>query len=258
MFNNKQNFASIIFIVASFFLRHLEANEIRTEFYPHAEIPKQCEEFCKGDCTVIKLVEWPPNRNISVTITPLFSVKQEKKSELTISSEASIMYIDSTGYTPGCPVTFIFQDGKKKELKKEITVVPNRLFVKSPVDNAQIEATIVQASPAVYNFQFTGFIENEELLFRSSSYDEQFETKLQLSKNILTTMPGVINKQGGIARLSFTRASGEILKLELPWGWEWMKYCMYYDENGETKSIVETDEFLNNNPKIDEYFRSKR
>lgn len=74
----------------------------------------------------------------------------------------------------------------------------------------------------------------------------------------MSLMPGVLNKQGGITRLSLTRSSGEVLKLELPWGWEWIKYCLYYDENGKVKSLVETDEFLKDNPKIAEYFRSKR
>lgn len=240
------------------FLNNLDAIQIKTEFYRCDEIPKQYEKLCpvEGDyCTLIFLEGWPQGREVYVT--EIEGTVLKKKKNLGSFKGDAFFCFDSKGYIPGCPIKLDFKDSKK--LKKEIIFVPNRILVKSINDKAQIEATILSANPCSYRIEFTGFNEKENIFIKSSSYNEQIEMNPQIDKeSSILIMPGVINKDGGIGRLSFRRPSGEILKMELPWGWEWMKYSLYYDEKGKIKSIVDQEGFLKENPKIAEYFNSIR
>jgi len=256
-----RKFLFLSFLALSLSFHHLEAFKIRTEYYLKEQVPKEYEELTRGrlgeNYTLIFLEEISPNRTLFIQEKALLSKEIRELSSFR-TNEKNILVIEPLGYAPGVPVTFTFKDSKKKSCKKEITVVPHRLYVKSSVDHAQIEATLIQPHPAVYTVKCTGFAKNEELLFTSVAYGEKIERKIQVSDTSLCLMPGVVNEEGGITRLSFARPSGEVLKLELPWGWEWMKYALYYDVNGEPKSIVESEEFSKRFPVVASYFRSKR
>jgi hypothetical protein len=248
-------------IMINAFLSSLGALQVKAEFYPAQHIPQEYKEFSDGsDCTAITLKEWPIDSLISILETRLFQSKETNEKGLLKPEEGldPVHLVSALGYTPGFPVTFTFKDSRKG-LKEEITIIPNRIYVSSPIDHAQIEAKLIQRSPANYSLVFEGFGEGEELLFRSCSYQEQIEQKLQFNKGFsFSVMPGVINKQGGIARLSFIRQSGEILKLELPWGLEWLKYLLFYDKDQAIRSLIDVPEFRKQNPKIAEYFDAKR
>jgi hypothetical protein len=237
----------------------LEAIQIKTEFYPAGTIPKKYEQGDEGGSFIILNLEgWPANSKISLVEERLTNPKKSKCSEMRTQKGMSTLHgISSKGYVPGEPVKFTFKDSKHR-LNEEITIIPNPIYVVSAADNARIEAKLSELSPVIYNIVFEGFGKDEDLLYKASSYDEHVESKFQCNNNMLVMyMPGVINKTGGIAKLSITRSSGEILALELPWGMEWIKYFLYYDDEGKTQSIINDKEFLQKNPKIANYFNSQ-
>lgn len=240
----------LMMILMSACLSHLAA-VIKKEVYPFGALSET------GDMTILTLEDWPVGK-VNVTEKRLLSKETKKLPVLKVTKGVdSMAVVSSLGYTPGVPVTYTFEHSEKG-LKEEITFVPNRIFVKSSVDNAQIEAKLISESPAMYDLELEGF-GDEALTLRSVSYDEVLESKFPIKeKTISMYLPGVIGKKGGISRLSFTRPSGEVLKLELPWGLEWMKYNLYYDRDGKPKSYTEHPEFQSQFPEMVEYFNSKR
>lgn len=250
MFKIQKFFVGVL--VMNVCLSHLTA-EIKKEVYPFGALSET------GDITVLTLKNWPAGI-INVTEKQLKLSKEIKELpslQLTKNNLNPTLTISALGYIPGVPVVYIFRN-IEKGFREEITLVPNRIFVKSSVDNAQIEATLTLESPVTYNLDLQGFAE-KELVLKSVSYHEVLESKFPISEKALSAyMPGVIGKKGGISRLSFTRPTGEVLKLELPWGVEWLKYFLYYDENGKPKSIIEHPDFQKENPAMVEYFNSKR
>ncbi len=248
MFKIRRFFVTMI--VMSACLSSLTA-VIKKEVYPFGALSET------GDMTILTLQDWPVGK-VNVTEKRLLLKKTNALPVLKVTKGVdSTVAVSSLGFTPGVPVTYTFEHSEKA-LKEEITFVPNRLFVKSSIDNALIEATLTLESPVTYDLDLEGF-GKEELTLKSISYDEVLESKFPINEKSMTMyMPGVIGKKGGISRLSFTRPSGEVLKLELPWGLEWLKYNLYYDENGRPKSITEHPEFQKESPEIVEYFNSKR
>lgn len=235
----------------------LFAIEIISEFYPAGQIPKEFDVPNQGDLTLLQLKSWPTSNAISITENRNNSSKSTEKGKVPPGENSNFRYaVYSLGYFPGEPVKFTFQDSRKK-ISQAITVIPNRLLVKSDLDNATIEAQIVQMTlPFTYKIEFKGFGKNEVFLLESSSYDEVMKKEFP-NPGVMNFMPGVVGKLGGIAQLSIQRPSGEHLKLELPWGIEMMKYILYYD-NGQIKSVIDNQEFLKSKPEIDAYFKSKR
>lgn len=246
-------------VIMNAFLSHLEAVQIKTESYLAENLPDEYKKVSDGgDCTIITLQGYPPKTVISVDEMRLMpeGVITNKGSKNMPDGGTYVWIVSSNGYIPGLPVTFLFKDIKRK-LTEKVTVIPSRLYVKSPVDNAEIEAKLIQPNPACYQIQLKGFAATEELGFQSTSYDEVIEYKIPCDKDVfLTTMPGVINKPGGVATLRITRPSGEVLKLELPWGWEWMRYTLFYDKDGTVKSIIEIKDFRKKYPGPAKYFFS--
>lgn len=248
-------------MVALPFMSNLEAGvQIESTYYPAETVPSKYKAD-NQDCTVIELEGWPKNRTINVFETSLTrpdTVKQENTLKSLDGSEKIVLVVSSIGYIPGDQVTYEFKDSKRR-LSKKITITPNPIYAKSSIDSAKIEAKLVGISPANYSFVLEGFGQGEELLFKSISYDECIEYKLKYDKKtVMKIMPGVINKKGGIDRVSFTRPSGEVLKVELPWGLEWIKYCLYYDKDRSARSVLEDEKFQKENPEIIEYFKTKR
>lgn len=237
----------------------LGAIEITTQFYPANKIPKEFDKFPDGgDITVLFLDGWPEDSIITLTEKGLAGETKKRGSFKIEKGVRPVQIISSVGYMPGIPVTFTFSE-VDKGIKEKITLIPNRLMVKSTHDDAFIEVKLVEPNPANYRITFEGFKKDEEITFRSTSYDEKLESKYQISDNFAYLyMPGVVNKLGGIARLSFTRMNGEDLKLEVPWGMEWLKYIQYYDKDGKAKPFIESPDFRKDFPDAAQYFDSKR
>lgn len=246
--------ASAVF--ASVFLTNLNALEVEIKFYEKGAVPKEYLQD-EGDSTVISIKDWPSNNKVTIfEDNPLFNQKNKKVGELMPFEGKVVLAISSLGYVPGVPLTFTFVDQRKKH-KEKVTFIPNRLYVKSPVDGATIEAKLLNYQPANYKICAEGIAKEEVIQFKSNSYDEagggEWPSSVQFH-----FMPGVVNKPGGIARISFIRPSGEVLFMELPWGLEWMKYLKYTDSNGQVTSCLEMNEFRKANPQIVKYFESVR
>ena len=242
----------LMMIMMSGCLSHLAA-KITTEF-------RQLGEFSEmKDITILRLIDWPINTYAHTSEKQLLLPESKKLHSLKATEKGTypILVVSSVGYFPGVPVTYTFEN-IEKGLKEEITVVPNRVLVKSLIDNAQIEAKLISEYPAMYHLDLEGF-GKEELTLKSVSYGEVLGSKFPINEKSMTIYtPGVIGKEGGIGRISFTRASGEVLKLELPWGVEWMKHHLYYDENGKPKPSIEHPNFPKLYPEMFEYFNSER
>lgn len=244
-------------IIANAIVNYVEATQLTTEFYPASNIPKEYQEFADGgDFTIINLEDWPSNNSISVFEKRLTAPKTEQHSSLKAETdETPKLVISSRGHIPGDPVIYTFKDSKTS---KEITIVPNHLNVKSRRDGATVEARIASIHPVHYAIELNGFKKDEEILFKSHSYDEVIKRKITIQATQgIGFMPEVIGKDGGVARISVMRSSGEILNLEVPWGYEWMKYLVYYDDEGKVKTIFDQEEILKENPRIYNYFKSR-
>jgi len=230
--------------------------EITSKFYPSGQIPQELYLPDQGHLTLFEIQGWPKDSTISFIETrPFLNITTEKNKAPPGDKSKYYWTVYSIGYYPGEPVSFTFED-KRKKISKKVTVVPNRLYAESPFDHAVIEAQILQMSlPFTYKIEFKGFAENEKLLLESSSYDEEIRHEFP-NPGVITFMPGVVEKLGGIAQFCIQRPSGEKLKLELPWGVEMIKYIIYL-ENGQAKSVLDNPQYMKNNPEIDLYFKTQ-
>lgn len=247
-------------MMATGFLNSLEAVQVTSQVYKAKSLPEEYRKLCdSGEYqTIIKLEKWPPNSVIDIYEDRLMSAPEIKRlGNLKTGSWAAMQIVSSLGYIPAEPVTLMFKDSKNK-LDKKISVVPNPLYVKSPVDYAVVEVALCQLYPVSYNVELKGFKKGEELLIKSTSYDESWEHRHKVDEAKFIYMPGVVDKKGGVARLEIIRPSGEVLSLELPWGLEWLKYMLLYDQDGKMKSIVEEEEYRKQNPEVAKYFDSQR
>lgn len=249
------NLALASVAIASGFLSPLEAIQISSKMYQIENLPEEYKKLCDGGKyqTIVELDQWPANSEIEVYVSRLSAPKIKKLGILNVERQKPVQGISSLGYLPAEPVILSYRDSKKK-IDEKITVFPNPLYTKSPNDNAIVEAKLYQLEPIAYNVEFRDFKEGEEVLIKSSSYHESLEQKCKVDKLNFMYMPGVLGKEGGIARLEFIRSSGEILSLELPWGLECIKYQLFYDKDGKVKSIVENEEYRKKNPKVARYF----
>lgn len=257
MFEIKSKFVVVSAIIINAWVSHLSAVELVTEFYTAETKPKEYESG-EGDCTVVAIKGWPTG-TITITAEQQLIAKEISKNSMpSIKGRESLLVIGASGYIPGIPVRFTLQDSKNS-LKKEITLIPYRIYAKSLSDAAQIEAKVIAIEPVTYAFEFEGFGKNEEVVILLSSYGEKIKEKIQINRSrSILFMPEVEGKRGGIARLCIKRPSGEILKLALPWGLEWIKYLQYFDKDGSIKTLIETELFQKQSPDIMEYFKAKR
>lgn len=261
MLKNSLSFINCCVIALSF-TNHIGASPaINTEFYPSNAIPKEfASGSVGGDLTILSLEDWPENMKISQYETRLSKPKEKNKlGEITTQKgQTPVFAISSMGYIPGEPVTFEFADSNFL-LSQKITVIPSPIYAKNLSGSSRIEAKLTMLYPANYDIVFEGFKNGEELTVKSTSYDEHMEYKIIFDKkNGMAHMPGVINKKGGVNKVEFVTQSGEIYKLELPWGLEWIKYNLFYDTDGKIKSIIEDSRFRAENPEIAKYFDSNR
>lgn len=238
-------------------LSFLEGGDFITEYFTEGNIPKQLSQYSdQGDLTVITIRGWPAYGEIILYESSLIKGKTLKTTFSKSRGEDVVSLIGSIGYIPGLSINYTYKNSKNR-LTKEIKFIPARILAKSIKDHAEIEAELVSFHPVMYRIYLRGFSPNEELVYRSKSYHEVNEGKIN-STSIFVTLPEVIGKRGGVEELSLIRPSGEILRLELPWGLEWTKYNKYYDKDGSVITLSEDPEFLKENPEIAEYFASPR
>jgi hypothetical protein len=249
----------IMALISLGLISDLRAVDMKMEFYKADNIPAEYKKLSYGfDCTVIILDGLPSNRNISV-----FQGRREcedydmkKLGMLPLNNGKGFLVTSAIGYLPGELVKLELKDDKRTY--KEIFIVPCPIYAKSLHDNAIIKAIIQEKSPVMYSIAFEGFKENEKILFKSFSYNECVESDFVINKNFsMMTMPAVINKKGGIAKINIIRSSGEVLEIELPWGLEWMKYA-YYLDNGKVVNFFDDAKTREEFPEIDEYFKSQQ
>lgn len=245
----------LLIVICSLLIGKLSAIELIKEFYPSGNIPKEFEYFTKeGSITTIELKGWPNVEIIDIIEKNLLE-KRTKKIGILKSGKGinPRLVLSSDGYIPGFPMTYVF---KSPKVNREITIIPNKIFIKSKLDHARIEAKVTNFNPAAYEIIFEDFADNEKLVCKTISYDEVIEHKITFKqKQTMMLFPEVINKNGGVAHLSLFRPSGEILKLELPYGLEWLSFIKGLDENGNVKGVID---FLDSMPpNVREYFKDR-
>lgn len=168
------------------------------------------------------------------------------------SSDELAFAIGSKGYIPGLPVTFTFTTSTSK-VTKQLTIIPARLIATSNKDNAAIEAKIVKVLPPTYSIVASGFEDGEILKSQAISF-ENSRNNLMTGDKLTKFAPDMQGKRGGVAKFLVRRPSGEKLTLELPWGYEWMRYLGYTDTDGSTKFLIDNPENLKHDPEMLKYF----
>lgn len=217
------------------------------------------QEF--GDyVTILTINDWPVDQGDAHIFEKRSTAPTKKERPvLKISPEKQVVQlrVNSSGYLPGEPTTFTFKNSKNKIIE-EINITPYPILAKSTQDTAQIGA--------VYNFEtnnytvtLTGFKQDEMLLIKSRSYNEKFEhNETFLNTKQILYLPQVIGKDGGVAKFSVTRPSGETLSLEIPWGLEFLRYVFCYDGQGKAIPCIENPEFIQMDPKAAKYFKKSK
>lgn len=218
----------------------LSSLQFETEFFPELLIPNQYKKNNFGDLTIIH-VTGLPDKVINVVEKSIFPSKPKQGPRILPCSEYKF-YVTALGFLPGLPVTYTFQDDLDQSYG-EITIIPNKIYSESLTNKARIEAKLISLSPANYEIIFENFDKNEEISFTGK---ESQENKILVNHGCkFEYSPAVINEKGGVGYLTLTRSSGEIFKLQLPWGLEWAKYIGYYTKDGKTKFPGRDGDFKN-------------
>lgn len=249
----------IYILIANLCVAFVNAAEmtITKRFYQAKNVPTQYRApnlNCPSDCTVF-FIENCKGKTVNIREEGVLIDQKKKLGRQLVQNGRLDLAISSIGYFPGFPVKYIFSD---LDSEKEIEFVPNPIYVKSSVDGVQIDAQVILMSPATYRINFSNLKEDEEISMTSISYDETLTYPLILDEhNAVFYSPAVVGKRGGVAQLSFKRSTGEVLKLELPWGLEWQKYVILYDQNHKPKRYIDTKKFCEEFPADAKYFDSK-
>lgn len=244
--------------VSFIFTSNLSAT-IQQKTFLREEFPEDLNaNSLSNACVLVEVTNWPATDFIQFEKKQNESEVKQKTGVVSAPGNQFTCGVESIGYIPGQKVTLIFKSSNGKA-KEEITIIPSPLIAKSSVDGAKIEAKITDIPSSAYLIELNGFTVGEDLVLNSFSGDEHLRHRIKFDgPAAMGYLPAVIGIKGGIAKYSITRSSGEILKLELPWGWEWMKYSLYYTKDGNVKSIIEHQDFAKNYPEAAKYFNSKR
>jgi len=133
--------------------------------------------------------------------------------------KALIFSVASKGFLLGEEIILLVYDKDSNKIAEE-KVIPFPLAKSSPVDHAEISLKLFMISPMMYEVRFRGFPKDECLKMESESEHESMpETVLPKLEGICVNYsPDVINSEGGTAKLTFTRKSGEKITFRIPWG----------------------------------------
>jgi len=130
---------------------------------------------------------------------------------------------------PGQTITFRFKstDGKHHEY---VELTPFPLIFQSDNARVQVKARLLSASPTMYDLELSGIDSEETFIFSSVSGNETLRDVLE-GATYIGYHPDVIGSKGGIAKLSFKFADGEI-KFQLPVGNEIKNHAQMQLEKG--------------------------
>lgn len=217
---------------------HLSSFQVSTDLFLVQDLPQAIkDENPLGEySTLFTFKNWPENGAVKVFVErPL----QKKKGELgVITSQSSSFRVDSIGYLPGEEIVIVFRDTKGKFLHR-MKFAPYPLIGSFP-DKAKMEIILKDPKNDIYTINFTGFKKREKLETVSISDGEKIEDSSPFTDGFKKLyMPAVLGKEGGIARYSVTRSSGETIDINVPWGKERLKYIVYFDEDGNPKSMAD-------------------
>lgn len=227
-------FSTEVDVLPSIDLVFLKSKEVESHSNPDI---KHSSQFDPGyDKTFLYLNNFPINRKITYSYKRSlndcsyirrgeFIIVENKRIYSTTDSEdqGNFLCISSRGFLPSERISCRFK--AENDFKKEISFIPNPNVVKSPSGTVSVEAELYCFNPAFYVFKFVGFEEDEIIKFTSISGTEKISASFKLSEYPkITNSPGVLNEQGGVGKVTFTRKSGEKVELKLPWGTELHSY----------------------------------
>ncbi len=108
--------------------------------------------------------------------------------------------------------------------KEEVVLGIERLVLRplqatSAMGTLKMNARFLGVKPSRYHLSFEGVNGSEKILFQSTSGAERSEwTNVVSEDSIIDYMPGVITDTGGVAHIKITRANGDTLSMDIPWG----------------------------------------
>ncbi len=208
------------------------------EAHPDPNIRFYAEADAGHSKTFLSIKNFPINKKMSYAMKrPLQKDKYYKRvGEFIINEQAIItsandpeeichyFSVSARGFLPGERVFFRFK-AKDGSFEMETHFIPNPIKAQDKSGIASIEAELVVLNPAFYQFKFNGFKENEVIKSLSISGKEEIKNSFKISKDVLITdSPNIMGEQGGVGKIIFTRDSGEKIRINLPWGLEWLDY----------------------------------
>lgn len=132
--------------------------------------------------------------------------------------EQKFVALSAVGFFQGERVWFCFK--VKDEIIASLFCIPHPILVKNHEDSLSIKAQLLVQKPAVYRLVINGLEEGEKTTLISRSCHEILKESMTFSKDrILTLSPDVVDKRGGVARVSI-QAKNKQITIELPWGKE--------------------------------------
>ncbi len=184
--------------------------------------------FEKHPLNILQMKNFPREEILTLSIKrPLFLEKSIKMYSFFLKEtpEDSI-YITSGYFLPGERIDLIITS-KNGKFEYSTSFIPNPIRVKDKDGKIILtaELTIAKVSMEAYRIELFDIPEKELLIMRSVSGTEVLSNTFAYSKDIaIFTFPGVINKKGGIDKVTFKRESKEKIEVRLPWGTELYKY----------------------------------
>lgn len=214
----------------------LYSKEIET--HPNPDIRSYADEDIGYPKTFLFIKNFPINKKITSTVKRLVQDDQRytKICEFYINEQREIISTSdpreichcfctpSRSFLPGERIFCRFST-EEKDFEIETSFIPHPIRVQNKTGTVIIEAELIAFFPALYRFTFTGFQENEVIKSESISGAEKLKGSFKISKDLIVTLsPDVKGKKGGICKKIFTRASGEQIQVNLPWGVELSGY----------------------------------
>ena len=145
-----------------------------------------------------------------------------------------ITSFSSAGYAPGERVEIHLLNHNQHELSK-VAFIPSPLRKRSKDGVAKILFECISLESSWYKASFTGFEENEVVMFESESGSEKIlPQKLNINKSLMFNYSNaVVGMNGGVSRFTVIRDNGEKLVFKLPWGIKLMPYFKGYVAHGD-------------------------
>jgi hypothetical protein len=244
-------------ITASFCLiSNLGAVSIKTELLRAKDLD-QIDHFIFQtygyDCTIITFEGLPANGKIEINLSRLTEKEVIKIPDIIVGNNGiGKLVVSGAGFLPGEVAKYQFQFPENE--KKEVEITPFPILAKSSIDEATVSAEMDMANG--FTIKLENFGDNDKVIMKSISHSEVLQHTLLVNNSLdFGYLPAVVGKNGGVAKLSFQRPSGEILTIELPWGLEMLRYIVNKDGKGGVRSIIEDKKELKKIPGAEKYFK---